>query len=135
MDIMPAEKRSNIMRKIRSTNTKPELIVRRLLFSMGYRYRLHTKELPGKPDIVFPRQRKAIFVHGCFWHHHAGCVHGKMPKSRHDYWRLKLQKNIERDKNNQIKLKEAGWEILTVWECTLNDLDDLSDRLNKFLND
>jgi DNA mismatch endonuclease (patch repair protein) len=133
MDTIPAEKRSKIMSNIRSKDTQPELKVRKLLYSLGFRYRLHGKNLPGKPDIVFKGKKKVIFVHGCFWHQHADCVHGGIPKSRQEYWEPKLLKNIERDKKNQTKLKEIGWDFLIVWECQLDDMELLSKQLNTFL--
>ena len=107
------------MRAIRSSGTKAEIKVRHLLHSLGYRYRLNRKDLPGKPDIVFPGRRKVIFVHGCFWHQHEdpACADGRMPKSRLNYWVPKLTRNRQRDKENEAALKAAGWDVLVVWEC------------------
>lgn len=133
MDTIPAEKRSIIMSKIRSKDTQPELKVRKLLYSLGFRYRLHGKKVPGKPDIVFKGKKKVIFVHGCFWHQHADCVHGGIPKSRQEYWEPKLLKNIERDQIAQTKLKEVGWDFLIVWECQIDDIELLSKQLKAFL--
>src|SRR3712207_4654869 len=114
MDTRSPEQRSRIMRSVGTQNTGPEWIVRRLLHSNGYRYRLHPKRLPGKPDIVFPSRRKAIFVHGCFWHGHK-CDKGRAPKSRLDYWAPKLEANAARDARNLRQLADLGWEALTVW--------------------
>ena len=109
-------------------------MVRRLLFSMGYRYRLHYKSLPGKPDIVFPGRRKVIFVHGCFWHRH-GCKIGKAPKSRLDYWQPKLAKNVIRDRTKIEQLESLGWQVLVVWQCEIADIDALAARLKAFVDD
>lgn len=105
------------MSRIRSKGTKPEMTVRRLLHSMGYRYRLHRRDLPGSPDLVFPKWRKAIFVHGCFWHQHPGCRISRQPKSNRDYWVPKLERNTARDAEHQAQLREMGWEVLVIWEC------------------
>lgn len=104
------------MSRIGSRHTAPEMIVRRLLHSMGYRYRLHAKRLPGKPDIVFPSARKAIFVHGCFWHAHR-CKFGQPPKSHLDFWEEKFRYNRQRDERNRTALESEGWKVLTVWQC------------------
>lgn len=118
-DILTPEQRSKRMRRIRSANTGPEMALRRALFSCGLRYRLHRKDLPGKPDLVFPRTRVALFVHGCFWHQHAACRNGKLPTSRTDYWIPKLQRNVERDREAQMQLRQLGWAIVVVWECQI----------------
>lgn len=111
------------MRAVRSRDTKPELVVRRLLHAMGYRYRLHRRDLPGAPDIVFPGRRKIIFVHGCFWHGH-DCARGaRLPATNVDYWRSKIARNVTRDADNIAALKAAGWEVLVVWECQLKARD------------
>lgn len=123
------------MSLIRSKDTKPELAVRKLLFSMGFRYRLHGAELPGKPDIVFRARKKAIFVHGCFWHRHEGCRKATTPLSRSDYWLPKFAKTKERDKQHLEALCEMGWQSLVVWECELNNADTLAAKLRAFLND
>lgn len=117
MDTLSKEERSALMSRIRSKDTKPELVVRRALHALGYRFRLHAKELPGKPDIVFRARRKAIFVHGCFWHRHPGCRIASEPKSRQDYWEAKFARNVERDRYNLSALKTDGWRVLVVWEC------------------
>ena len=126
---------SAVMRANRSRDTKPELAVRRLLFSQGYRFRIHLKTLPGKPDIVFTRRKKAVFVNGCFWHQHPSptCPLRSRPKSNTIYWTAKLDRNLERDRINEIRLSDLGWQTLTIWECELSDLDQLSDRLTTFL--
>lgn len=129
------KKRSVIMSAIRSKNTKPELYVRKLLYSLGYRFRLHGKGLPGSPDIVFTARKKAIFVHGCFWHQHSdeSCRSSSMPKSNKNYWEKKLQRNVDRDKQNQHDLAQQGWSCLILWECELGDRLLLQDRLLTFL--
>lgn len=117
MDTLPPERRSNNMRRIRSSGMKPELMVRRMLHRFGYRYRIHVSSLPGKPDIVFTRRRKAVFVHGCFWHQHTSCVDGRMPLTRREYWGPKLTGNVTRDATVQERLRALGWQIMVVWEC------------------
>lgn len=112
MDKLSAERRSANMRQIRSHNTAPELLLRRMLHRAGYRFRLHRKDLPGKPDLVFPRRRKVIFVHGCFWHQHPGCREGKIPQSRREYWEPKLARNRHRDEAAQTSLKETDGKRL-----------------------
>jgi len=122
------------MSRIRSKGMLPEMIVRRLIHAMGYRYRLHQKNLPGNPDLVFSRRRKIIFVHGCFWHQHPGCTDGHFPASNRGYWIPKLERNIRRDQVAVEKLKELGWVVLIVWECETQDRDILSLRLSEFLS-
>lgn len=122
------------MQAVKGKDTKPEIAVRRLLYSMGYRYRLHRKGLPGRPDIAFVGRRKAIFVHGCFWHGH-DCPKGRLPKSRLEYWRPKIFQNTERDKSNIEQLQSLGWRSLVVWQCEIADLTDLSTRLKAFLDE
>jgi len=127
------ETRSRIMRAVKGRDTTPELIVRRLAHSMGYRYRLHRKDLPGKPDIVFPRLRKVIFVHGCFWHGH-DCARGaRVPKNNREYWTKKIDKNRMRDEDALVALKEAGWQTDVLWECQLRDQKWIEQRLRGFL--
>jgi DNA mismatch endonuclease (patch repair protein) len=121
------------MRRIKSKGMKPELTVRRLVHSMGYRFRLHVSDLPGKPDLVFPRLMKVIDVRGCFWHQHGNCIDSHIPKSRIEYWRPKLQKNRRRDKKNTQKLEAFGWKVLVVWECEVGNLKRLTRNLSKFL--
>jgi len=117
MDIWDKEKRSKVMSNIRSKDTKPEILVRKMLFSKGYRYRLHVKNLPGKPDIVLRKYNAVVFVHGCFWHLHQGCRDGTIPKTRTQYWKKKLLGNKERDKKHIENLQNLGWRVLRVWEC------------------
>ncbi|POR45555.1 very short patch repair endonuclease [Bosea psychrotolerans] len=127
--------RSQIMRAVRSKDTTPEMIVRRLVHGMGYRYRLHRKELPGNPDLVFPGRRKIVFVNGCFWHGH-GCLRGaRQPKANADYWRAKIGRNVKRDCGNLQALESAGWQVLTVWECETPKTrrDALEEKLQSFL--
>lgn len=132
---MPSEQRSQIMRSVKSRNTKPELIVRRLLHRLGYRYRLHRADLPGNPDIVFASRKKVIFVHGCFWHGHS-CKRGnRVPKSNTDYWQAKIKRNIERFSQQLTELAEAGWTELTLWECELKDEHSLEQKLKNFLRE
>ncbi len=118
-DVHSKEVRSYNMSKIRGKNTKPEIIVRKFLFSKGFRYRLHDKRLPGKPDIVLPRYKTAIFIHGCFWHGHEGCSYYVVPKTRTDWWLAKINTNISNDIKNIALLQEAGWKIIVIWECSL----------------
>lgn len=134
-DKLSAERRSENMRRIRSKGTKPEMLVRRLVHGMGYRYRLHKKGLPGKPDLVFASRRKVIFVHGCFWHGHEldTCLDGRAPKSNTGYWAPKLARNKERDAVNLAALKAAGWQTLVIWECETRDESALAARLRAFL--
>ena len=132
VDARPSAQRRRIMQAVGSRDTAPEMAVRRLLHRSGYRYRLHRKDLPGRPDIVFVSRRKAIFVHGCFWHGH-DCPKGRLPKSRRDYWVPKLRGNRERDARNADRLRSMGWEVLAVWECETADLDALAARLFAFL--
>lgn len=129
-----AEQRSRIMRAVRSKDTSPELIVRKVSFSLGYRHRLHRKDLPGKPDIVYPSKKKVIFVHGCFWHGH-DCKRGaRVPKNNREYWINKIEKNRKRDKKNQSLLTESGWDYLILWECQIKEHDILVEKLKSFLN-
>lgn len=130
--LTPAE-RSRLMGRIRSKDTKPERVVRSLLHGLRYRYRLHARDLPGTPDIVFRGRRKAIFVHGCFWHSHPGCSRAFRPNSRADFWAEKLGGNATRDALALQSLAEAGWETLVVWECEVPDRDALSAKLVRFL--
>jgi DNA mismatch endonuclease (patch repair protein) len=120
-DWLPAETRSRIMRSIRNKDTKPEQVVRRALFAEGYRYRLHAKQLPGKPDIVFHGRRKVVLIHGCFWHQHpsARCKVKGTPASNRGYWTPKLHRNVQRDYENLAALRKLGWKTLIVWECNL----------------
>ena len=114
-----SEQRSRNMSAIKSKNTKPEIAVRRLLHSMGYRFRLHRKDLPGSPDIVLPKYKTVIFVHGCFWHRHENCKYATTPKTRPAFWESKFNENIRRDRTNQNNLIKLGWKVLVIWECDL----------------
>lgn len=130
----PSPERSALMARIGPKNTTPELATRKLLHRLGYRYRLHRKDLPGTPDICFPARRKAIFVHGCFWHRHEGCRRTTMPKVRTSFWEEKFRQNIERDYRKIIALRELGWNTLVVWECEMKTLPILTRRLVDFLS-
>lgn len=121
------------MARIRSKNTTPERILRSILWSLGYRYRIHSKTLPGKPDIVFKKRNKLIFVNGCFWHQHSGCGHSRIPDSNKDYWLPKLMLNIERDARNIAELEALGWDVKVVWECQLKNLESIKADLIQFL--
>jgi DNA mismatch endonuclease (patch repair protein) len=121
------------MRRIRSKGLKPEMVVRQLAHGMGYRYRLHSPKLPGKPDLVFPRLKKIIEVRGCFWHQHEGCIDSHIPKSRLDYWQPKLQRNQQRDTENAHRLQELGFRVLVLWECEIAKDRHLAAKLKRFL--
>jgi DNA mismatch endonuclease, patch repair protein len=131
-DPLTRAERSERMSRIRSVDTKPEIIVRRLVHGMGYRYRLHGRKLLGNPDLVFASSRKVIFVHGCFWHQH-GCRHYQMPKTRRDFWEPKLARNRARDVEVQRTLRRLGWRSLIVWECQLGRNGKLQQRIRQFL--
>lgn len=125
--------RSRIMRAVKGRDTAPEMTVRRLIFSMGYRYRLHRKDLPGKPDLVFPARRKVIFVHGCFWHGH-DCRRGaRVPKNNREYWERKIARNRERDSQHVADLERAGWTVLILWECQIGGIGGCAERIQEFL--
>jgi DNA mismatch endonuclease (patch repair protein) len=132
VDKLTPEQRSKNMRAIGQRNTKPEMAVRKLLHSLGYRYRLHRKDLPGRPDLVFPSRRAIIFIHGCFWHGH-GCAMGKLPQSRTEYWLPKIAGNQARDASNSQKLRDLGWRVLELWECETKRLGQLEAVLKEFL--
>ncbi|TLX69759.1 DNA mismatch endonuclease Vsr [Pseudomonas nicosulfuronedens] len=133
MDRLTAEHRSWLMSRIGSKNTKPELVVRRLVFAMGYRYRLHPKYLPGSPDLAFLGRKKVIFVNGCFWHGHRGCRYGRLPKSHVDFWEAKIDRNRARDTAKIAELESKDWRVLTIWQCELKDTETLAKRLNDFI--
>lgn len=132
-DRLTPDERSAHMRRIRKTDTKPEIIVRKLAHGLGFRFRLHRRDLPGTPDLVFPRLRKSILVHGCFWHQHPGCKLARTPKTRLAYWQPKLCRNQERDLAAQKQLEAAGWSVLVVWECETADPDALRRSISVFL--
>jgi DNA mismatch endonuclease (patch repair protein) len=135
MDTISPERRSENMRRIRGKDTKPELIVRKALFAMGYRYRLHAAKLPGKPDLVFAKLRKVIFVHGCFWHNHSHiqCKIARLPKTNSDYWADKLRRNVERDAGHLTELRQAGWKVLVIWECQIRSIASHMRPIKRFL--
>lgn len=122
------------MSRIRSKNTKPELVVRHLLWNMGYRYRMHPKDLPCKPDVIFRGKRKAIFVHGCFWHRHPGCAKVYVPSTRVEYWLPKFEKTIQRDQACEDALRQLSWDVLVVWECETRNLKLLEPKLRDFMS-
>lgn len=133
MDVLTKEQRRRNMRAIRARDTRPEMFVRRLVHSMGFRYRLHGPGLPGRPDLVFASRKKVLFVHGCFWHRHR-CKYGRvLPATRREFWSAKLQKNVERDRRVRYQLRVLGWQSFIVWECQLKSADDLADRIRVFL--
>jgi len=135
MDTLTPQQRSERMSRVRSRNSKPELLVRRIAHALGYRFRLHRRDLPGTPDLVFPSRRKVIFVHGCFWHSHAdpACKLARMPKSRLDFWTAKLESNKRRDEKNSDQLHHLGWESGVIWECQTRDREALRVQIMEFL--
>jgi DNA mismatch endonuclease (patch repair protein) len=135
MDTMSKIERSRRMSLIRPKDTKPEMLVRRMIFAAGFRYRLHQKSLPGCPDIVFRQLRKVVFVHGCFWHRHPRCKLARLPKSKLNFWKPKLDANRARDLQNTRKIRRSGWKVLTVWECEIKNASRLGRKLIKFLNE
>lgn len=136
MDKVTGEKRSWNMSRVRSSNTKPELLVRSFLYKMGYRFRLHVKKLPGTPDIVLPKYRTVIFVHGCFWHGHSDCKGGEIPKTRHQFWQDKIFENVSRDKKTFNELDLQNWRIAIVWGCALKNnsaINNTSNNLDEWI--
>lgn len=133
MDRVTTAQRRENMRRIKSKDSIPELIVRRLVHRLGYRYRLHDHTLPGRPDLVFPRRRKIIFLHGCFWHAHTRCKLAHTPATHQEYWQPKLDRNKARDRAHLRALKELGWDVLIIWECELTNTVLLGDRIRGFL--
>jgi len=135
MDTLSPAERSERMSRVRSKDTKPELVVRRFVHRMGYRYKLHVRDLPGNPDMVFPKRRKIIFVHGCFWHrHHSGCALTRWPKSKLEFWKPKLEENRRRDEKNIRKLRRMRYGVMVVWECQVKDTEKLGRRIKAFLD-
>lgn len=118
-DVLSKEQRQRCMSHVKSKNTKPEVLVRRFLFAHGFRFRLYRKDLPGKPDIVLPKYKTAIFINGCFWHGHENCKYAKLPETNHEFWLTKINGNIQRDITTSAKLTEMGWRIFTIWQCEL----------------
>ncbi len=133
MDVFSPEKRSRIMSRISGKNTKPEIYIRSLLHRLGYRFRLHRADLPGKPDITLPKHKKIIFVHGCFWHGHEGCRRAKRPDTNKEFWDKKIEGNIARDKHNREKLETLGWKVMVVWTCEIKQSEPPVDKLIFFL--
>ncbi len=133
MDNHTPKQRSYNMSQVKSKNTSPEKIVRSILHNMGYRFRLHKKDLPGKPDIVLTKYKTVIEIQGCFWHRHKGCKNATTPRTNVEFWNSKFESNVERDKKNQKKLKELGWNVIILWECEIADLNRLKDILKKHL--
>ena len=134
MDKVSKSARSRMMSRVKGRDTKPEKLVRSLLHRLGYRFRLHRGDLPGNPDIVLPKYRKAIFVHGCFWHQHPGCRRAKRPSSNEEFWNGKLDRNVARDRKQMKKLEKLGWSHLIVWECETKDQSILRDELMSFID-
>ncbi|MBB5393925.1 MULTISPECIES: very short patch repair endonuclease [unclassified Herbaspirillum] len=134
VDTRTIEQRRRIMQSVRIKDTGPEIIVRKIIYGLGYRYRLHRKDLPGRPDICFPGKKKVIFVHGCFWHGHL-CKKGQLPKSKLEYWQPKINANKSRDAKNVDLLEQQGWKILILWQCELYETETLLLRLEEFLRD
>lgn len=133
MDTISPEERSRVMSRVKSRDTRPEMIVRRLLHGMGYRYRLHVAGLPGRPDLVFRSRKKVIFVHGCFWHRHANCRLTTTPSQNREFWLRKFEENVRRDQRNIERLRELGWHVSIVWQCETKNSDELARRLRNEL--
>jgi DNA mismatch endonuclease (patch repair protein) len=133
LDIVSPARRSEIMRRIPGKGTKPEIAVRKVAHRLGYRFRLHRRDLPGSPDLVFPRRKVALFVHGCFWHRHAACRFAYTPKSNIEFWQTKLKKNVARDARAQEELKWLGWRVAIIWECETADFISLGLKLRNIL--
>jgi len=134
VDIISEAQRSWNMSRIKGKDTQPELLVRSLLHKLGYRFRIHRKDLPGKPDIILPRYKTVVFVHGCYWHRHKGCKYAYTPKSRVSFWAEKFKGNVERDKKHQKQLKEMGWTVHVIWECEVEkDIEKVRARLQQLL--
>lgn len=133
-DVFSEEKRSWVMGRVKGRDTSPERAVRSIIHSHGYRFRLHGKDLPGKPDIVLPRHKKVILVNGCFWHGHKGCARAKRPDTNADFWNAKIDANMQRDVRNVRKLRRLGWSVMTVWSCELRKPEKLERRLLRFLS-
>ena len=132
-DIVDSLTRSEMMSRIRGRDTRPEKIVRRIAHGLGFRFRLHRRDLPGCPDLVFPRHRAVIMVHGCFWHRHPGCKYASSPKTRVRFWEEKLEANVVRDRRNEIALRDLGWRVMVLWECETKDHEAVQERIAGFL--
>ena len=135
VDVVSEEKRSYIMSRVGSKNTKPELLVRSFLHRLGFRYRIHGAKLPGKPDLVFPKHHAVVFVHGCFWHRHEDCRRAPMPSTRVSFWQRKFDRNVVRDSSNQEDLKNLGWRVIVVWECEIGNLESRDKRLPRLASE
>lgn len=133
-DRLTPQERSRNMSRVKGRDTKPELLVRSIVHRLGYRFRLHGKKLPGRPDIVLPRHHKVIFVHGCFWHGHPGCRRAARPSSNREFWDKKIESNIARDAANIEALRQADWKVLVIWQCAMKDRDQLEQTLIEFLS-
>jgi DNA mismatch endonuclease, patch repair protein len=133
VDVFSQVKRSWIMGRVKGRDTKPEMMVRSLVHRMGFRFRVHRRDLPGNPDVVLPRHRKVIFIHGCFWHGHPGCPRSKRPTTNQTFWDKKLNGNLERDKRFQEELRHTGWRVLVIWQCETKISDFLMIKLERFL--
>jgi DNA mismatch endonuclease (patch repair protein) len=133
IDRVSPKKRSWMMGRVKNKNTAPEIKLRKLVFSMGFRYRLHCKDLPGHPDIVFRGRKKVIFMHGCFWHGHPDCKASKLPETRKDFWNTKINSNQVRDRENIRDLENLGWKVLIIWQCELNDVLNITEKIRSFL--
>jgi DNA mismatch endonuclease, patch repair protein len=133
VDRLTADRRSALMSRVRSRNTGPEMAVRKISHRLGYRFRLHRTDLPGTPDLVFPRLKSVILVHGCFWHRHVNCPKASTPKTRISFWTSKFARNVERDVIAKRSLKGMGWRVLTIWECQIKRTESLETRISKFL--
>ena len=132
-DIFDRKKRSEIMSRVRGRDTAPEMIVRKIAHGLGFRFRLHRRDLPGSPDLLFPRYRAVIMVHGCFWHRHPGCKYASSPKTRVRFWEDKFEGNVVRDRRNEEDLHELGWRVMVIWECETKDREAVAERIVGFL--
>lgn len=135
MDVFSREKRSQIMSRVSGKNTKPEVFVRSLLHNLGYRFRIHRKDLPGNPDITLPKHNKVIFVHGCFWHGHKDCKRATLPNTNREFWEHKIRSNTQRDNKNISSLTEKGWDVMVLWSCQIKNKEDLIPKLIEFIED
>lgn len=133
MDVFSVEKRSRIMSSISGKNTEPEIAVRSLLHSLGYRFRIHRKDLPGNPDIVLPKYKKIIFIHGCFWHGHRDCKRSKLPNSNREFWEQKIRSNVQRDNKIISSLTENGWDVMILWTCQIRNSENVAHKLIEFI--
>lgn len=133
-DVFSEEKRSWIMSRVKGRDTKPEIVVRSIIHRMGFRFRLHQRDLPGTPDIVLPRHKKVVLIHGCFWHSHKGCSRSKRPTTNVEFWNSKIEGNIERDKRSCRSLRRMGWKVLVVWQCETRNPEKLLGKLERFLD-